>query len=97
MHNFIGLFGNLNKRCYYIMYIISGASFHIIAISFLVYLFVNLFENLIHYNIGRFSNKETKLELPSKKDLFKIVLVMCVFALLQGLLTYYFNKHLKFK
>ena len=79
------------------MYIISGASFHIIAISFFVYLFVNLFENLIHYNIGKFSNKETKFELPSKKDLIKIVVVMCVFALLQGLLTYYFNKHLKFK
>jgi len=79
------------------MYIISGASFHIIAISFFVYLFVNFFENLIHYNIGRFSNKETKLELPSKKDLLKIVVIMCVFALIQGLLTYYFNKHLKFK
>ena len=79
------------------MYIISGASFHIITISFFVYLFVNLFENLIHYNIGKFSNKETKFELPSKKDLIKIVVVMCVFALLQGLLTYYFNKHLKFK
>jgi polyferredoxin len=78
------------------MYIISGASFHIIAISFLVYLFVNFFENLIHYNIGRFSNKETKFELPYKKDLIKILIVMCIFALLQGLLTYYFNKHLKF-
>ena len=77
------------------MYILSGASVHIIAISFFVYLFVNLFENLIHYNIGRFSNKETKLELPSKKDLVKIVVVMCVFALLQGLLTYYFNKVIK--
>jgi hypothetical protein len=79
------------------MYIISGASFHIIAISFFVYLFVNFFENLIHYNIGRFSNKETKLALPSKKDLIKILIIMCVFALLQGLLTYYFNKHLKLK
>jgi len=77
------------------MYILSGASFHIIAISFFVYLFVNLFENVIHYNIGRFSNKETKLELPSKKDLVKIVVVMCVFALVQGLLTYYFNKVIK--
>ena len=77
------------------MYIISGASVHIIVISFFVYLFVNLFENLIHYNIGRFSNSETKLELPSKKDLVKIVVVMCVFALLQGLLTYYFNKVIK--
>ena len=75
------------------MYIISGASFHIIAISFLVYIFVNLFENMIHYNIGRFSNKETKLELPSKQDFIKIVIVMCVFALLQGLLTSYFTKY----
>jgi len=77
------------------MYIISGASFHIIAISFFVYIFVNLFENIIHYNIGRFSNKETKLELPSKKDLIKIVVVMCIFALLQGLLTSYFSKYVK--
>ena len=73
------------------MYILSGASFHIIAISFFVYLFVNFFENLIHYNIGKFSNQETKFELPSKKDFIKIVVVMCVFALLQGVLTSYFN------
>lgn len=77
------------------MYIISGASFHIIAISFFVYIFVNLFENMIHYNIGRFSNKETKLELPNKKDFVKIVVVMCVFALLQGLLTSYFSTYVK--
>jgi hypothetical protein len=76
------------------MYITSGTRFNIIAISFFVYLFVNLFENLIHYNIGRFSDKEIKYELPSKKDWIKMVVVMCFFALLQGLLTYYFNKHL---
>jgi len=74
------------------MYILSGASFHIIAISFFVYIFVNLFENMIHYNIGRFSNKETNLELPSRADFVKIVAVMCVFALLQGLLTSYFSR-----
>ena len=74
------------------MYILSGASFHIIAISFFVYLFVNFFENLIHYNIGKFSNQDTKLELPSPKDFLKIVVVMCVFALLQGVLTSYFNQ-----
>ena len=79
------------------MYIISGASFHLIAISFFVYLFVNLFENLIHYNIGRFSDKKTKIELPTRKDWIKIVVVMCVFALLQGLLTYYFNKNIKLR
>jgi len=77
------------------MYIISGANYHIIAISFCVYIFVNLFENMIHYNIGKFSDKETKLELPSKKDFIKIVVVMCIFALLQGLLTSYFNNYVK--
>jgi len=77
------------------MYILSGASVHIIVISFFVYIFVNLFENLIHYNIGKFSNKETQLELPTKKDFVKIVVVMCVFALLQGLLTNYFNNFVK--
>ena len=77
------------------MYIISGASFHIIVISFFVYIFVNLFENIIHYNIGKFSNKETKLELPNKKDFIKIIIVMCVFAFIQGLLTSFFNKYIK--
>jgi hypothetical protein len=74
------------------MYILSGASVHIIVISFVVYLFVNLFENLIHYNIGKFSNKETKLDLPTQSDFIKIVVVMCVFALLQGVLTVYLNR-----
>jgi hypothetical protein len=74
------------------MFIISEETNHIITISFFVYIFVNIFENIIHYNIGRFSNKETKLELPNKKDFIKIVVVMCIFALLQGLLTSYFTK-----
>jgi hypothetical protein len=77
------------------MYILSGTSFHIIAVSFFVYIFVNLFENMIHYNIGRFSNNATKLELPNKKDFIKIVGVMCTFALLQGVLTSYFNTYVK--
>jgi hypothetical protein len=77
------------------MYILSGTSFHIIAVSFFVYIFVNMFENMIHYNIGRFSNNATKLELPNKKDFIKIVAVMCTFALIQGVLTSYFNTYVK--
>ena len=73
------------------MYNSSKSSIHLIMISFTVYLFVNLFENIIHYNIGKFSNRETHLDIPTKKDWFKIIVVMCVFALLQGLLTYMFN------
>ena len=74
------------------MYIISGPNIHLIVVSFLVYLVVNLGENLIHYNIGRFSNHETRFEMPTESDMFKIVAVMMCFALLQGLLTYWFNK-----
>jgi len=73
------------------MYIISGPNIHLIIVSFCVYIVVNLFENLIHYNIGRFSDRETKIELPTRSDLIKIVIVMIVFALLQGVLTYWFH------
>jgi hypothetical protein len=66
-------------------------SAHLIIVSFFVYIFVNFFENLVHYNIGKFSNRETHFELPTKKDWLKIIIVMIVFALLQGILTYYFN------
>jgi hypothetical protein len=75
------------------MYIISGSNIHLIAVSFCVYLVVNLFENLIHYNIGRFSNKDTKFEIPTRKDWLKIIVVMFVFALLQGLLTVWFQQN----
>ena len=73
------------------MYIISGASWHLVVVSFFVYLFVNLFENLIYYNIGRFSNRETKFEFPTQTDWIKIIGVTCIFALLQGVLTLFFN------
>ena len=69
----------------------STKSTKLILISFCVYIFVNLFENLIHYNIGKFSNKETFLEVPTKNDWVKIIIVMVIFAALQGLLTFYFN------
>lgn len=76
------------------MYYISAKNVHLMAVSFVVYLFVNLFENLIHYNIGRLSKNgdaHKEIKLPSKDDLFKIVIVMLIFAGLQGLLTYWFN------
>jgi hypothetical protein len=75
------------------MYIISGPSAHLIAVSFFVYIIVNIFENLIHYNIGKFSNKETHFDMPTQKDWIKIVIVMCVFGLLQGILTVWFQKN----
>jgi hypothetical protein len=73
------------------MYNASKSSIHLITVSFIVYLFVNLFENVIHYNIGKFSNHETHIDIPTRKDWFKIIVVMITFALIQGLLTYIFN------
>jgi uncharacterized metal-binding protein len=74
------------------MYVISGTNIRLITVSFFVYLLVNLFENLIHYNIGKFSNKDIHFEIPTEKDWLKIIVVMCVFALLQGILTYWFQQ-----
>jgi hypothetical protein len=53
-----------------------------------------MFENLIHYNIGKSSNNDDKaaeFKVPSKEDLLKIIVVMMIFAALQGVLTFWFN------
>ena len=71
---------------------ITKPGIHIILVSSLVYIFVNLFENLIHYNIGKFSNQNLHFEFPSQSDWPKIIIVMCFFALLQGGLTYFIDK-----
>jgi hypothetical protein len=73
------------------MYIIKNKGAHIIFISFCVFIFINLLENLIHYNIGKNKDNNFFFNLPTKKDWVKIIITMIIFALLQGLLTYYFN------
>ena len=75
-----------------------GRTFHLFIISFLIYAILNMVENYIHYNIGKHneSNYNIKFSNPSTKDWIKIVVVMFVFALLQGILTIlvegYWNK-----
>jgi len=61
--------------------------FRLLFISFIVYIGVNLVENMIHYNIGKYSNKQTHFDIPTKRDWCKIILVMVFFALIQGSLT----------
>ena len=73
------------------MYVFSNSNIHLMVVSFLLYVVINTFENLIHYNIGKFSDKETKFVIPSKKDWVKIIIVMTVAALLQGFFTYWFQ------
>jgi hypothetical protein len=65
-------------------------TFHLFIISFIVFAVVNIIENVIHYNIGKTSNKEFEFSNPTRIDWKKIIITMVIFALLQGFLTMYF-------
>lgn len=71
---------------------LTGRGFRIFIISALCFTALNLFENSIHYIIGRTAAgdggaERRGLPIPSSKDLAKILVVMAVFSLLQGFLT----------
>lgn len=62
-------------------------------VSFIVFAILNTVENLIHYSIGRDSDRRAlsiRLQIPSVSDMLRIIGVMTVFALLQAALTCYF-------
>lgn len=64
---------------------------HIFIISTLVYVVINLIENTIHYNIGRNFDIEHLHDVvyipPSSLDFVRIISVMAIFAILQGIFT----------
>ena len=51
---------------------IKDKKIHIFLISFSIFVVLNIIENYVHYNIGRHT------------DWIKIIIVMAVFAFLQG-------------
>jgi hypothetical protein len=67
---------------------------HLIIISAGVFLVLNMFENIIHFSIGRNikerGNVNIGLEIPEYYDIIKIMFIMLVFAFLQAIFTYYF-------
>lgn len=67
---------------------------HLIIISMIVFGILNMIENIIHYNIGRsHDNSETFVfNIPSYSDLLKIIYVMIVFGIAQGIITEYIIK-----
>jgi hypothetical protein len=65
--------------------------FKIIGISAIIYLVINLFENIFYYSIGRHSDRAIKLELPTAYDFTRIIIVTIFFAILQGILTFKFE------
>ena len=57
----------------------------VILSSVIVVTFVNLIENLVHYNIGRNHNVYSNIHLhfPNMTEMKKIILVMTMFAVVQ--------------
>jgi hypothetical protein len=59
-----------------------------------IFLILNIFENIIHFSIGRNINEKNnaniKIELPEYYDIIKITFIMILFAFLQAIFTYYF-------
>ncbi len=71
---------------------IKDKKIHIFIISFLIFICLNITENIIHYNIGRHNDSDfTALSFPSKRDLILIIIIMFIFAILQGWFTYLFE------
>jgi hypothetical protein len=65
--------------------------------SFLVFIVLNLIENLIHYNIGKFHDANNSgiagihFTNPSNTDWARIIIIMVIFAILQGFFTTYYS------
>ena len=61
---------------------------HLIFISAVVFIILNITENLIQFSIGRTPEKILfSITKPSKKDIIKIGIVTIIFSLLQGIFT----------
>lgn len=65
-------------------------TFHLFIVSFIIFVTLNIIENVVHYNIGKTSNMEFEFSNPTVVDWKKIIIVMIIFALLQGIFTMYF-------
>lgn len=63
--------------------------FYIFVISVFVFLFFNIIENVIHYNIGVNTARRNSFRFfpPTKEDFILILSVMILFGILQGSFT----------
>jgi len=85
----------------------KSGTLHIFAFSFIVFIVLNIIENVIHYNIGKYHEANTPsvngngngsgsvagfhFTNPSNNDWVRIVVIMFIFAVLQGFFTSYFS------
>ena len=70
----------------------------IFVFSFLIFIVLNVIENVIHYNIGKYHDSTNgggvaglHFTNPSNTDWVRIIVIMLIFAVLQGFFTSYFS------
>lgn len=88
------MFGPIFKKYF------NAGTIHVFVFSFLIFIVLNVIENVIHYNIGKFHNGGVNgvnyftgyhFTNPSRNDWVRIIVIMLVFAFLQGAFTSYFS------
>ena len=93
------MFGLIYKKYF------KKGTLDIFVFSFLVFIVLNLIENVIHYNIGKYHDAKehghadadtggiagVHFTNPSNTDWVRIIVIMFIFAILQGLFTSYFS------
>ncbi len=78
------------------MLIPLSSNYKLFLISSIVFILINSIENIIHFTIGRNVQDKNNLSIstfikPTKYDIIKIIIVMIIFAFLQGFFTNYIN------
>jgi hypothetical protein len=74
---------NMNMNILY-NYKNTMLSWRLFAVSFWVFLIVNLLENVIYYNIGKHSLNDFYITIPSYLEIITIVSIMLFFAGIQA-------------
>lgn len=59
--------------------------------GFVSFIILNFIENVLHYSIGRSYKRDYRIIFPSQRDIIRIILIMFIFAVLQGLLTLFID------
>lgn len=64
---------------------IKDKKIHQIIRAFIIFIALDLLENMVHYNIGRNSSLDTfQFSLPSIRDFIKILIVVLIFGIVEG-------------
>ena len=84
----------IKSNMFSLLFHYKRSSYEIFISAVVVFLILNIIENLIHYNIGRHHDSELELKNPSFSDWRKIIVTMLIFSFLQGYLTILLNNNL---